>query len=105
MENNQSMQQLQQDHIHMDYDDAMDFHLIMNSYLHLIPSEKNTEKFNFEFKFFTFIVSDGLRPVILENIVCVSFYVNNKTYIIKKKKEASVWCCCLSLFVFGSWQC
>jgi hypothetical protein len=37
MENNQSKQQLQQDHIHMDYDDAMDFHSLMNSYLHLIP--------------------------------------------------------------------
>jgi hypothetical protein len=37
MVNNQSKQQLQRDHIHMDYDDAMDLHLLMNSYLHLIP--------------------------------------------------------------------
>ncbi len=42
MENNQSKQQLQQDHIHMDYDGAMDFHLIMNSYLYLIPLNVNS---------------------------------------------------------------
>lgn len=37
MVNNRLKQRQQQDHIHMDYDDAMDFHSLMNSYLHSIP--------------------------------------------------------------------
>jgi hypothetical protein len=39
MVNSQSKQQRQRDHIHMDYDDAMDFHSLMNSYVHWIPLE------------------------------------------------------------------